>query len=467
MAKKSIATVGFILPGDEIEYLEPVSRQSLLEFDITLFRPHIPPYPAYSSYLGQPCYDDYYSARLNEQIAHWRTQLSSAVNSGRTAVIFLPPQIHFHVQTGQKEYSGTGKNARQTNIVDPKSNYSMIPLTFKTRTVAEGVKIDLADKTEELVQAWNHLKPLLKYCVYYEHDSKPFLKVKGTNNIVGSIVHTPAGGLLVMLPDFSFEWSDLWDEDEDEDNEDDGKWSAEAHQNADRLVKAALCLDALRAGGAKEPAPEWANESPYELSAEAASLSRISEIANVIESKQRELEDEQALLTEAREWKHLLYGKGLALENIVRRSLKLAGIEAIAFQEQDMEFDATFDVDGERFIAEIEGKDSKPISVEKISQLQRCIDEDFARDEVSEYAKGLLFGNAFRATPPDQRGGIFTEKVIIAAKRANIVLINTVDLFMIVRDYLASNDKDLLRATLMRMIRHPGGVFKLTTVETV
>src|SRR5439155_24203874 len=99
----------------------------------------------------------------------------------------------------------------------------------------------------------------------------------------------------------------------------------------------------------------------------------------------------------------------------------------------DSEFDVVFHAPEGRCLGEVEGKDAKAINIDKLSQLERNLQEDFARDEVTEFAKGVLFGNAERLKPPAQRGEAFTEKCISAAKRACIALVRTSDLFDPVR----------------------------------
>ena len=65
--------------------------------------------------------------------------------------------------------------------------------------------------------------------------------------------------------------------------------------------------------------------------------------------------------------------------------------------------------------------------------------EDFDRENVSEMAKGVLFGNAHRLLPLHERKEWFTAKCIAAAKRNGIALVRVPDLFFIVR-YLSTNN---------------------------
>ena len=49
-----------------------------------------------------------------------------------------------------------------------------------------------------------------------------------------------------------------------------------------------------------------------------------------------------------------------------------------------------------RCIGEAEGRDNRAIGIDKMRQLEVNVLEDLSRDEVSEPAKGVLFGNAYR-----------------------------------------------------------------------
>ena len=71
----------------------------------------------------------------------------------------------------------------------------------------------------------------------------------------------------------------------------------------------------------------------------------------------------------------------------------------------------------ERFIGEVEGKDNKAINIDKFSQLERNLNEDFAREGVDQFAKGVLFGNPYRLRSPDNRDDPFTDKCRTAAAR--------------------------------------------------
>jgi hypothetical protein len=111
----------------------------------------------------------------------------------------------------------------------------------------------------------------------------------------------------------------------------------------------------------------------------------------------------------------------------------LLGCDAHKFKQEGSEFDALFVSDEGRFLGEVEGKDNKAVNVDKLSQLQRNIAEDFSREGVDEMAVGVLFGNAYRLMLPAERPAYFTEKVCKGAAVANIALVRTTDLFRVAR----------------------------------
>jgi hypothetical protein len=67
--------------------------------------------------------------------------------------------------------------------------------------------------------------------------------------------------------------------------------------------------------------------------------------------------------------------------------------------------------------------------VDKLRQLSMNIHEDLQREEVTEPAKGVLFGNPHRLSPLGERGVSFTEKCVSAAMTSSTALVSTVDLF--------------------------------------
>ena len=182
------------------------------------------------------------------------------------------------------------------------------------------------------------------------------------------------------------------------------------------------------------PSPSWATDEQFALAEEV----RINVELAACEQKMTEIRlNRESLLeklNEAVALKGLLFEKGKPLERSIIMALKLLGFKAEPYKEADSEFDVVFVApDGKRLLGEAEGKDNKPISIDKLDQLDRNVREDFQRSDLNEYAKGVLFGNASRFTIPDDRGPFFTEKCLIGAKRSGDALVRTTDLFRVAR----------------------------------
>ena len=92
-------------------------------------------------------------------------------------------------------------------------------------------------------------------------------------------------------------------------------------------------------------------------------------------------------------------------------------------------------------IGEAEGKDNSAIGIDKFRQMESNIYEDFQREDITEIASGILFGNGFRMLDPKQRDTQFTDKCLINAKRLKTVLVQTSDLYPIAT-YLQDHPED-------------------------
>jgi hypothetical protein len=121
-----------------------------------------------------------------------------------------------------------------------------------------------------------------------------------------------------------------------------------------------------------------------------------------------------------------------------------------------------------RCLGEVEGKDTKAINIDKFSQLERNLHEDFAREDVTKYAKGVLFGNAFRLAPLGERVEFFTEKCLSAAKRVGAALVRTPDLFAPAK-YIKENpaDRDYRRQCRDAILNSQGDVVTFPTPPAI
>jgi hypothetical protein len=452
MPKKRILTVGVPLASDEVTQATFESKVSLLDWDIILFKPVIDDLTyATNRYQGRPSLNDYDSLVLKEACEHWRREIKQAVENGKTVIVFLPAVKEVYVDTGRREYSGTGRNKATTKIVDLCSNYTAIPFDFAPINTA-GSEIKLAPGGEVLREYWEEFGSVSRYEVLLVPKTPGIcLTTKSGDKPVGAISrHPSSSGALVVLPNIDFSPDEFYnqtdDDAENDEDDDDDIWSPEAKQFASRITRVVIALDgALRASTELTPQPHWATDPLFVLAKEQVLRSELLEAERQLEAAQKSKEQIQERLRDAGKLRALLYEKGKPLEKAIIDALQLLRFEAQPFREGNSEFDVVFSCSEGRLVGEAEGKDTKAINIDKLRQLTMNIQEDLAREEVHSPAKGVLFGNGYRLLAPSVREPQFTEKCITSAESMNTALIATSDLYRSVQHLADAHDEDYAR----------------------
>ncbi len=444
--------MGFEIASSDVEYCDFNSEQSLLDWDIILFRPNIYEFLEHSdTYKGKPSLSDSKSFRLKERCDHWRREIKDNFDAGKCVVIFLSELKEFYIDTGEKKYSGTGRNRQTTRIVTEYDNYKSIPVDLSP-TNRKGRSIKLAPKNSDLIAPyWSEFGAASEYKVVLNEELPASLLTKHGDKTVGAVVKSSSSaGALIMLPDVDFYAQDFYEEVELEDGTEE-QWTDKAVQFAGRLIKCVSSINsALRNDADLTPEPDWATANEYSLDKEAKLMTSLSSVEEKLAKLQTK---KNTLLTDlkgAGKLRALLYETGKPLEAAILDSLGILGFKATNYEDDKSEFDAVFESKEGRLVGEAEGKDNKAINVTKLRQLALNVHEDLERDEIVSPAKGVLFGNPYRFSPIKDRTDPFTEKCKIAAQTSSTALVFTPDLFDVAR-YL-SNHKDASYAKECREI---------------
>lgn len=482
---KLLATIGVELPGGAGQYIALSSKASLLDYDVVLFVPGLLHTPwETASFQGKPSLGEAASVQLLEASAHWSREITEALRVGKTVFVLLPQPETVYVDSGQRTHSGTGRNRQTTNIVHQFNTYSMLPFDMKP-TTSQGREIALSPAADLLSAYWREFGPDSRYEVLIGGKlSRPLLVTRSGNKPVGGLIRIASGdGTLVLLPHIDFsnerfvteyvaapaegnveeggeagEHVEGGNDRADETLEDgDLVWTDEATGYGIRFRDALLRIDAALADDNRStPEPDWATAASYTLPKESrlrADLLALEATIGAMSARQQALKEQiagEALL------RGLLYETGTPLERCVRAALELMGFVATPFKDGASEFDVVFEAPEGRFIGEVEGKDRKPINIDKLRQLEMNRLEDFARDDVPAIAAGVLFGNAARLLPPDERGEFFTDKVYAAARQSGTALVRSVDLFRVAQ-YLSGTSDLTFAASCRRIILESKG----------
>lgn len=455
-APKTIFVVGIALPDIEgLKLLRVGSDQSLLDADIVVFRPTLSEFETSNteSYQGRTLFTKSQSFSIREKIDHWKTQLVAAHEAGKTILIYLPSKEEYFYHTGEQTHSGTGRSRVTTNIINSVNNHALLPFRFDSLVPGQGRAMKLDSSAGILARYWAKAEEVSRYEAHFAISRcRPLVITKSGEKVVGAQLLANGKGSILILPDLDFDQEDFT-------NPEGTHWTPTAEQFAYWFRDAVLEIDALlRADAEGTPAPDWVGANEFRFDIEAEIEAEILRIGSAIENLSQEREEKRRELRTNASLRALLYEKGKPLEAAVREALQHLGFQVASFKAGNSEFDALFESQEGRFLGEVEGKDNKSISVDKYSQLERNINEDFSRDDVTSMAKGVLFGNAYRLLPLDSRLDYFTEKVQEAAKRTGTVLVRTPDLFVIAKYLKQTPDPDFAKQCRQAIVVAAGRV---------
>lgn len=359
------------------------------------------------------------------------------MTNGGSLFIVLCRKKEFGIYTGKKDVSGTGKNQKVTHHVTLMSNYDLIPFESIEYHSAIGKKV--YSKNPVYTNIFNQFKDIFSYKTHLvsEKISKPTFTTKRGDKILGTSLKVKDGHL-VYLPEVTFDIEKYVGYDSERDRE---FWNEEGLKQGVIFLNCLAQIDkSLRSRNAKSSKPEWLNNTKFELQEALKTKELISKNEKEIDLRIEENKKLNSALEEQEVLKDLLYETGKPLELAVIKALKILGYQAENYDDGKLELDQIIkSPEGDRFIGECEGKERKAIDVSKFRQLLDGLNADFEREEVTEKAYGLLFGNPQRQILPDQRNFDFTQKCKNGAEREGIGLIKTTDLFTVCK-YVQEND---------------------------
>lgn len=458
---KKISTIGYELPGKSDELINFDDKRSLMDSDIVIFSPETP--NGYDDqYQGKPSYSDTGSFQYKEATQHWKKELLSFLNAGRTIFILLSEKENFFLKTGTKEY----RPKVTINHVNEHHNYEFLPTGIGSITTAKGDGIEFTGNNL-FNQFFKTFKKNLKYKVYLENigNASVIFTGKDKTKILGAVYKVGSGNL-VVLPYIEYNRSKFIKYKKDKSGKEVGYWTPEALKFGYALGSSLLDIDSgLTREDLKTPPPAWTTDEIFNTPIESTLKEKIEQNfvkIKEIETLNIELNSE---LIEEQKLKDLLFEQGRPLELAVIKALEILGYKAENFNDGELELDQVIiSPDGFRYIGECEGKDNKDIDITKFRQLLESMNADFAREEVEEKAYGILFGNAQRLIDPKDRTLDFTKKCKIGAAREKIALVKTTDLFVVAKFLRENPDKSFQKSCRDAIHNSLGNIVKFPDI---
>lgn len=372
------------------------------------------------------------SDKVRNTFASRRNEIQTLLSNGKIIVTFIHPVNAFKAEIA---------NQSKYNIV---TNYDILPIRqdyILTNLVSgkSGGKnsIVLSNPKSLFAPYFKAFNDELEYTAYLNIEGKDnpnnFL-LNRSNKPVGFIVPNNEG-IIVFLPPPKYK-----------------------KDNQKLLGTLIGCAKKFLTKHEVTPPPNWVNE--FQLAGESEFDKQIENLNKQLEdivSKKKENEDKKTELTK---FKSLLFEQGPELESIVIESFKLFGFNAVNRKLDDLEHDVVFESKEGKGIAEIEGKDNDSIHIHKLDQLNRAVDEDF--ELTGKYPQGILIGNHYRFTKPENRKEPFTEKVHIVAKKKNFGLLTTEEIFKAVQKIMENpKDENFKQQCRTNILNTTGDIIKL------
>ena len=465
VAPRKVVTVGLEIGSPLADHIDFNSTHSLLDWDVVIFLPDILSMSrSTDTFQGKTALYEAQSFHLKERAEHWRREIKSSLAAGRTVICYLAPLRELFVDSGQRTFSGTGRNQKTTRLLSEYSNYECLPFALKPRS-ASGKAMKLSAKATALAPYWSQFGDQSEFQVVLEGSAPTAgIHTKANDLNVGGIYVTQAGGNFVALPMIEFYAEDFFEDQDDNGNTD---FSAAGKEFGAKLHHAWLAIDtALRSENETTPSPSWADHVDFTLGGEAAAKAALLEAETALVLAQREKEAAEDRVAGAGALRALLYEKGGVLEQAIVSALTILGFTAAPYKDNHSEFDVVFEAPEGRFLGEAEGKDTKAINVDKLRQLAMNIHEDLQRDDVLAPAKPVLFGNGYRLALPSDRAAQFTEKCVLAASSSGTALVPTTELFRVAK-YVGEAADSTFASACRRAILGASGIVALPPTPEV
>lgn len=409
------------------------SDASVFDYDVVVWDPAASFRTYMSGYEGLyqnlPSLSDNQSVQISSDARRRRAEFVEFINTGRVVVAIVRPPRQCYIDTGERRYSGTGRNRQATRIVKPFDLLSALPVAADLAfTAASGTRIELLGDGP-ITRLLRKYSDRLEYEAVMKGAPGTLLaRVPGTDREVAAIQRSQSGGYLILIPpvDLGRDYS----EGEIPDEDDDG-WAEDASEFQVDLLNAIEHL----AGGRVTSRPAWAERYATKKQAELQALV-VKQRAKVERAREAlaKLQQQQEAAV-ARD--QLFLGTGRALELEVRDVLEMLGGEVTEPEPGRDDWKVAFPE--AKAVVEVKGV-GKSAAEKHAAQLEKWVAT--AMEETGEAPKGILVVNTWREVPLEERTKEdFPNQMLAYCKSRKHCLVTGLQLFLIREEVEAKRER--------------------------
>lgn len=360
------------------------------------------------TYQNRILLSEFASSQILEEFATIRDQIREMMKQGRNLFLLMGRNDSCYIHTGEKHYSGTGKNARRTNIVTEFDTYSFLPITI-TATHVYGTEMGI-HCNPPYQDFFRRTADISRYASYFsiEEENTALASIKGTDKVIASVIPIE-NGKIVCLP------QPLYEDDYTETK----YWKQYGKQYLDSLFELS---ERLNTSDDDYSLPGWANS--ISILGEKEARARQNDTEKSIEALQRKLDDQIRCIEEIEKYKLLLTASGDLLEEITKKVLGKLGFAIQDSEKGRSDIIAHYGSIG--VVAEIKGV-TKSAAEKHAAQLEKWVSQYIEENESTP--KALLIVNGFCDTPIAERTEeVFPCQMLKYCKARGHALITTTQL---------------------------------------
>ena len=384
-------------------------KWSLLDFDSVIVSPE----HFFDAYKPEGKFEDFPklsyedSRRIIEDYGKVKKQMVELLQQGKT----------IYVLTGftNKCYRSVGKLAPLgfSLETEPLDLYSFLPINVSLEPM-RGYNIELTDLKYK--DFFHSIGKSMEYnSVIYVENGHPFLKIKGTEKVVGTIVPSYSGQI-VFLPNFNSTFF---------------SYGIKGNELRQRVFNAIYSLDELLTKKEIVEYPEWIDD--YNILTEDADIEELNNLKNEKAELQKRIEKQEERLGILKKYKGLFTSTGKQLETVTKEIFEKMDFQIFPAEANRTDVIAKYnDVD---VVMEIKGL-TKSATETHATQLVKWAMTFKERE--NRTPKSILVVNAFREIPLAQRTeATFPDQMLefsISQKQCLISTIQLLCLFIEITD---------------------------------
>lgn len=353
------------------------------------------------------------SNQISDDFKRIKEQLTEILKQGKNVFVLMGENESCYIYTGQKQYDGTGKNARVTDLVNLFDVYSFLPIKIQA-THLVGTRYELCEK-QPYFSYFRKIKECFYYSAYFTAESKDTLvKISGSDKAISAVYSFEKGNIILLpYPYLESEYTDP------------KNWKIYGKKYLDALFD----LDSqLRFSFSNTSLPSWAEE--ILILNEKKELEQLHKDEKTLSSLLVKIEKQKENLSRYKRYKSILTSSGVALEEIVKMILCELGFVMTSSENGRSDIIATYqDIS---IVVEVKGV-TKSAAEKHGAQLEKWVAQYIEENEVTP--KPLLIVNGFVDTPISQRSEeVFPNQMLKYCESRNHALVTTTQLLCLYID---------------------------------